>query len=243
MYRLLIASFIAASFAACVGTRTIGPQQGCPCAPGWTCDPTQDICVPNGSSAPDGGVYADGAIIDGDGGLQTKFSPDQVQAALANCSLPHGPPDLAGTPSDEAARLVGAWLLCPPTDTQPMTMFAPGILFESDGTFQRLAMTDDGGVQAGIGLLSQGTWSTWCYNVDPSFVPDYYTRPCSGTSFYGIDVDAHTVGGDDSPANCFVGAINFESSPARAYVIDPPGEWCSVAYASDIWDFWLVPLQ
>jgi len=242
MYRLLIASFITASFAACDSTRPIVAQQPCPCAPGWTCTP-ENVCTPNGSSASDSGVYTDGAIIYGDGGgIPTKFSADQVQAALANCTLPHGPPVTVGTPNDEAAKLIGAWLLCPATDTLPITMFAPGILFEGNGNFERLAMTDDGGLQTGVGLLSQGTWKTWCYNTDYSLVPDANKKPCSGTSFYGIDVQAHTVGGDDSPANCFVGAINFESSPARAYVIDPPGEWCSAAFGSDVFDFWLVPL-
>ena len=105
-------------------------------------------------------------------------------------------------------------------------------------------MTADGGLQAGVGLLSQGTWATSCYNVDPLLVPDANNKPCSGTSFYGIDVDAHTVGGDDSPTKCFVGAINFESAPARGYVIDPLGEYCApAANGLDIQDFWLVPLQ
>jgi hypothetical protein len=251
MSRLIItiASLIAAPLAACVPARSLGDHQPCPCAPGFSCDASQNVCVADSSGGGSSGGGSGGGERGGGGdagaSIPTKFSADQVQAALANCGLPHGPPDGVSTPNDEVAKLTGVWLLCPPAAPQPKTLFAPGIRFEANGNFEILAMDADGGVEAGVGLLSQGTWSTFCYNVDPSFVPDVATRPCPGTSLYGIDVKAHTVGGDDSPTNCFVGPITFESAPARGHVIDFPAEWCAPVDANEslTFDFWLVPLS
>ena len=229
MSRLAIASWIAASLAACVSPRPLD-HQPCPCAPGFSCDIAQNICVADDSG--------------GDGGprVPTTFSADAVQAALANCALPHGPPVALSTPNNEKAALIGAWALCPPSTTLPQTIFTPGIRLEANGNFEILTPDSDGALVAGVGLLSQGTWTTYCYNVDTSLVPDAANQPCQGTSPYGLGAQAHTAGGDDSLANCFVGPISFESSPARAYVIDGTGV-CGGPDANVNLDFWLVPLQ
>jgi hypothetical protein len=224
-----IASLIAASLAACVSTRPL-EHQPCPCAPGWSCDIAQNICV------------ADDSGSDGGAGIPTAFSADVVQAALANCTLPHGPPATVITPNDAKTALVGGWALCPSSTTLPQTIFTPGIRLEANGNFEILTADGDGGLVAGVGLLSQGTWSTSCYNVDPTLVPDAKNKPCPGTSPYGLWAAAHTVGGADNLANCFVGPISFETSPARAYVIESLGYCGSVDASADL-DLWLVPLQ
>jgi len=234
MPRLTLVILTAVATTACVPRQPLGDGQPCPCAPGWRCNVPQNICIQD-TNPPDTG---DAGLT----GVPTSFTGPQVQAALARCDLPHGPPVDVVAPIDEAAMLVGSWLLCPPATAQPKTLFDPGIQFDAAGNFAILMVTGDGGVLPGVGLLSQGHWATSCYNTDTSIVHDAYTRPCPGTSFYGIDVQAHTIGGDDSPANCFVGPIDFESAPARAHIIDAPAGWCSAANPSDIFDFWMVPL-
>jgi hypothetical protein len=54
---------------ACVPNRPIGDGQSCPCAPGWTCDETQQICVRGGTGGAGGGtggVGGTGGIVQGD---------------------------------------------------------------------------------------------------------------------------------------------------------------------------------
>jgi len=223
------AASIAVLVAGCVAERTIGEHQPCPCAQGWSCDPVQNVCV--------------ASVTAGDGGtnVPTTFTADEVQAALANCGLPHGSPVVLSTPNDEKAALIGAWALCPPSMTLPQTIFTPGIRFEANGNFESLTPDGAGGLVAGVGLLSQGTWTTYCYNVDTSLVHDAANQPCQGTSPYGLGAQAHTVGGDDNLANCFVGPVSFETSPARAYVIDGTGV-CGGPDANVNIELWLVPL-
>lgn len=226
MSRIAIAFSVALSLAACVSTKPLD-NQPCPCAPGWSCDVSRNMCV------------ADDSGSDGGPSVPTMFSADTIQAALANCTLPHGPPATVITPNDAKAALIGGWVLCPSSTTPPQTVFSPGIRLEANGNFEILTPDGDGGLVAGVGLLSQGTWSTSCYNVDTSLVPDASNKACPGTSPWGLWADAHTVGGDDSLANCFVGPISFETSPVRAYVIDSGGYCGSDANV----DLWLVPLQ
>jgi hypothetical protein len=227
MSRLTLAFSIVAALAACVPTRTLD-HQPCPCAPGFSCDVSQNVCVANDNGS------------DGGPSVPSTFSADAIQAALANCSLPHGPPVATViTPNDAKATLIGAWVLCPPSTALPQTIFTPGIRLEANGNFEILTPDGNGGLVAGVGLLSQGTWGTSCYNVDTTIVHDAANKACPGTSPWGLWADAHTVGGDDSLANCFVGPISFETSPTRAYIIEPGG-YCG----SDVnLDFWLVPLS
>lgn len=111
-------------------------------------------------------------------------------------------------------------------------MFAPAIWFGANGAFQTLASNADGGLDPEPGVRSQGTWTTGC---DVSSGP---SDPCSN-----IVVQVHTAAGDQNPSGCFGGAISFETSPRRMYVLDSPKEWCSAASDVDDFDMWLVPLQ
>jgi hypothetical protein len=239
--RVVIAAIVSVWFVACGARRPLAERQPCPCAQGWSCDLSQDTCVPDAYDGGSNSSEVSASAGDGGGAVPAHYSAAEVQSALAACDRPHGPPVDTATPNEEHAKLVGTWLLCPPASSGPLTMFAPGIRFEANGNFETLAMNSDGGLTPGVGLLSQGQWATSCYNTDNT-VPDVNARPCPGTSFYGILASAHTVGGDDSPANCFVGPITFETSPARGHVIDWPALWCTAAYQGDPFDLWLVPL-
>jgi hypothetical protein len=226
----LVAAMMAASLAACVSTRPL-EHQPCPCAPGFSCDVSQNICV------------ADENGSDGGASIPAMFSADAIQAALSNCTLPHGPPATTViTPNDAKAALTGAWVPCPSETTLPQTIFTPGIRLEANGNFEILTPDGSGGLVTGVGLLSQGTWATSCYNVDPTLVPDAANKACPGTSPYGLQAYAHTVGGDDSPAHSFGGAVSFETSPVRAYAIEWTGGTSDVDPLVKI-ELWLVPLQ
>src|SRR5262245_3991975 len=228
MSRLAATILLAASLAACVGQRPLDNDQHCPCAPGWWCDVPRNVCVPNGI---DGGYQPEAAPV------PTMFSASEVQAALARCDLPHGPPVEVITPNDEATKLVGAWLLCPPPAAQPQTIFTPAIRLEANWNFDTMAMNSEGGLVAGVGLVSQGEWGVSCYYV-PLGTPNPNAKPCVGVSGEGVLVRAHTLANDNSPAGCFDGPIRFESEPVRAHVVDSTGG-CAFG---DPFDFWLVPL-
>jgi hypothetical protein len=163
----------------------------------------------------------------------SSFTGGQVQTALARCSLAHGAASNVTNQTEEQQNLVGSWLLCPASDDAgPPTMFAPGIRFASDGTFETFGGDADGGVVVAPGVQTQGQWSTSC-ETSSSITG---SQPCAGN----IVVHLQTVGGNTSPAGCFGGAISFEASPRRMYVVDSPAEWCDVQYAGGDFDLWLV---
>ncbi len=192
----------------------------------------------NGSS---GEGSSSGASGSGGGGGPvdtgpTRFTSAQVQAALARCDLPHGPAVSVSTADEESANLLGAWLLCPVSaDAGAMTMLRPGILLGSYGSFHTLAADGDGGLEAGTGVTSQGTWSASCSVSSDITSAD----PCPGAG--DIVVSLHTVAGDTSTAGCFGGPISFETSPRRMFALDSPQEWCTIQGPADF-GLWLVAL-
>jgi hypothetical protein len=238
MARLTSLIFTASLLVGCVETRPVGQGQTCPCAPGWSCDTTINLCIAgSGGTSANGGTSGTPAGTGGSG--PTSFTAAQVQSALANCDLPHGPAVTINNSDDVKARVIGAWLLCPASaGGEPHTMFAPGIQFEPDGRFEVLTPTADGGLQTGVGVLSQGQWSTFCeYSSDITGA-----EACPGVGYDGPLLAIQVVGGDESPAGCFVGPLAFETSPSRAFVVDFPQGYCTVSYTGDAFDFWLVPL-
>jgi hypothetical protein len=196
-----------------------------------------------GGVAGGSGVRSGGGGVGGDRGASypTQFTPTEVQAALAGCDLPHGSPVNLDTADEEAAHLVGSWIVCPvPPNAAAQTMFGPAIQFRADGTFNTLVPTDDGGLQLGTGLARQGKWSAFCEmssDIENS-------EPCHGGGVYyysAIYVWVHLASGNDNRAGCAVGPVAFETSPTRAYVVDYPG-WCDADEGSTTLDFWMVPL-
>ena len=93
------------------------------------------------------------------------LTPQQVTAARANCTAPHGPASPAPTTCAEAAAaILGAWLTCSvqadPGDTTTITsQDAQPVLFKADGTWQYLGLDAQGGLVALDSLGNQGTWS------------------------------------------------------------------------------------
>jgi hypothetical protein len=243
MTRLASLIFTASLLVACNSTRPLDEGMPCPCAPGWSCNTTTNLCVTStGGTAGTGGGGSDGGLgsVGTGGSGPTLFTAAQVQSALANCDLPHGPAVTINDSDDVKTRVVGTWLLCPASAAgEPQTMFAPGIQFEPDGSFEVLAPTADGGLQTAVGVLNQGQWSTFC-EVSSTITG---TDSCPGIGYYGPLVRIQVVAGDESPAGCFVGPVSFESSPTRAYVVDWPQEYCTASYTGDPFNFWLVPLR
>lgn len=198
-----------------------------------------------GGAASAGGGGGLGAGGDGGSGsaatTPTHFTDSEVQSALANCALPHGPPVNIDTGNEESAQLVGTWLICPsPANTGADTMFAPAIQFRADGTFNTMTASSDGGLELGTGFQNQGKWSAFCEMS--SDIAN--SQPCHGGGVYyysTISVWVHVAGGGENRATCAVGPIAFESSPTRAYVVDYPG-WCDANEGSTTIEFWMVPL-
>jgi hypothetical protein len=235
MTRLTPLIFTASLLVACVGTKPLGDEPHCPCAPGWSCDVTTNLCTTD-----TGGTGGEQGAAGSGGSLARSFSADQVQAALATCDLPHGPAVTINNSNEVKARVIGTWLVCPASAAgEPGTMFTPGIQFEPDGSFVTMKPRSDGGLETDMGVLSQGQWSTFC--EWSSTVTG--TDPCPGIGYYGPLVSIQVVAGDESPTGCFVGPFSFESSPSRAYVADWPQLYCSAAYTGDQFSFWLVPLR
>jgi hypothetical protein len=164
-------------------------------------------------------------------GTDGSFTASQVQAALAQCNLPHGLSVAVPSVASEDGLLAGAWLLC---GSGPVaTVFSPGIVLSPGGAFARLASTSDGGLAAASGLDNQGTWTASC--EESSSISG--TQPCPG-----VVVSIRGSTDDVGPEACFGGPINFESSPTRMYAVDDPSEWCDVSSTLGTFDLWLVPL-
>jgi len=202
-------------------------------ATGATSDAGVDVTSPLVGALKDAGQYDPG----GDAGA---FSASQVQAALAHCNDPHGPPVNVSDGNDEEALLVGAWALCPEGDAGPgvQTVFSPGMILAPGSAWTRLASDGDGGLVASRGLQNQGQWQAGC--EASSDITN--SQPCifGGTSDVTVGIQAASR--DTSALGCYGGPISFESSPRRMYVVDSPAVSCDVNWDGGTFDLWLVPL-
>ncbi len=222
MSRLVLPFLIAASLslAACVSTRPIGDQQPCPCTTGWACDPFRNICVPNGSPVGDGGILADGAIIygnDGGTGAPATYSSADVQTALAQCDLPHGPALAPTSYGDKRALMVGSWIDCLSSD---QTVYAPALAFAPDGTWQRYLSDGNGGLAIAYGVKNQGNY-TFPY-------PDGHAT--DGNPYVTVSADSF----DSTPDAFGDGPLTLETSPNRIHAV--------ITYLDQTIEIWLVRL-
>ncbi len=203
------------------------------------------------TSTSDGGSSLDAAhpiitIEGGDydpGGDAGVFSAPQVQAALAQCNLPHGPAVSVSSADDEQALLTGAWVLCPPGDAGAdagavVTVFSPGMRLSADGTWTRFLSDGDGGLTLGAGVQNQGQWSAFC--EASSSIPN--SQPCIFGGQSDVDVSIHSTSQDTSTVGCFGGPISFESTPRRMFVVDDPQLYCDVNSSLGTFDLWMVGL-
>jgi len=224
MTRLMSFVFAAPLLVACVGGRQLGDGQHCPCAPGWFCDSTTNLCL----AGSDGGGAVD-APNDGwpdrlwvgvsDASAGRAYSPDEVQAALAQCDLAHGPVATFATYGDKRALMVGSWIQCPPPT--PMTVFSPAIAFAAEGIWNRLLPDGNGGLVVGYGVDNQGSYG----------FPLADSQPANGVMY----VDVAAASGDSRPVSFSDGPITFEMSPARLHA--------TVSYSSQpLIEVWLVHL-
>jgi len=208
MSRLIITTLVAASIAACVGQREITDDQQCPCAPGWACDEARDVCIP---SSIDAGTGSDGPAA------PAAFSSAEVQAALAQCDLPHGPALSPATYGEKRALMLGAWIDCPPA---PDTVYSPALVFMADGTWQRYLSDGNGGLMLAYGVQNQGR----------------YSFPFSDISSTNGDatVAVAVASGDSSPTGFGDGPMTLEASPSRMHAI--------INYIDQTLEIWLVTL-
>jgi hypothetical protein len=91
MTRLTLLLFTASLLVGCIGNRSIGQDQSCPCAPGWSCDTTKNVCVADSTGAGD------------DGGTAT---------CGATCSTPAGTVQAFTSVADIYAAMAGTWQIC-----------------------------------------------------------------------------------------------------------------------------------
>jgi hypothetical protein len=225
MTRLPISFFAALSLAGgCIATKPIGPDQSCPCAPGWTCDESRGLCVDAGGSGA-GGAGTAGSPDAGAGGASglPSYAAADVQAALAQCDLPHGPPVSSATYGDKRALMLGAWIECPPT---PATVFYPAIVFAVDGTWQHLLSDGNGGLAPGFGVQNQGNYSFPFPDTEPT------TNNNAGVENPYVTVSAASF--DFAPAGFSDGPMTLETSPSRIHVI--------ISYLDQNIEVWLVRL-
>ena len=208
MSRLIITTLVAVSIAACVGQRAITDEQQCPCAPGWACDQARDVCIPSSIDAGTGSDVSPAA---------TKFSSAQVQAALAQCDLPHGPAISPVTYGEKRALMLGAWIDCPPSLD---SVYSPAIVFVADGTWQRYLSDGNGGLVLGYGVQNQGSY----------YFPYSDVSSTNGNSY----VTVAAASGDRSPAGFGDGPMTLEASPSRIHTI--------INYVDQTLEIWLVTL-
>ena len=83
---------VASLVAACVDDRPLEPGQGCPCAPGWSCDPSRLVCVP----ADGGGVVADADVMADGPQMAADAGAAEVAGGETNQPVPavDAPPDV-----------------------------------------------------------------------------------------------------------------------------------------------------
>jgi len=210
---LIFSALGASLLVACVGTKTLKDGQNCPCAPGWTCYTPTNQCVQD-----TGGAGGDPTGAGGEGGASARnYDAAEVQAALAQCDLPHGPIASPATFADKRALLVGAWIECPPST---MSVYTPAMWFAPDGTWNRLLLDGDGGLVVGFGVTNQGTYSFPRIDSDPVNGNNYTTVAAASMNF--------------APSDYGSGPMTFESSPARMHTI--------ITYLEQTIGAWLVRL-
>jgi hypothetical protein len=150
------------------------------------------------------------------------FTPDQVQAALAQCNSPHGAVQNLATVGDLRTQVTGSWLVCslggdqPPDPSIPM---AASREYDADGTFFDLGYDAQGGLVRLTGVDNQGTWSiddsSWDEDAGDS-------TPLGGPG--GILLVYFDSGGGNG------GNVAFETGPSRM-------EW-----NPDYFTAWYVPI-
>ena len=228
---IAVTCLAASSLVACISERPIMGNQTCPCAPGWTCDIATNHCVP-GSANPDGGppdvpVNGNPDGPDPDNRSNPDIPPDwvlptfnqaQVQAALAQCDLPHGPVTSTATYGDKRAIMIGGWIVCPPAAT---TVFAPAIVFAPDGTFNRYLYDANGGLAAAYGVQNQGAY----------LFPFADFVATNGNPYVLVAAASRNY----EPSDYSSGAMTFEMSPTRMHVV--------ITYLDQNIEVWLVPLR
>jgi len=214
-------AFLLLALAGCGGSTTTGSSPP---------DAGADDESPLVSALQDSGQYDPGA----DAGA---FSASQVQAALAECDAPHGPPVSVTDGNDEAALLAGAWVVCPGGPNVD-TVFSPGMILTPGGVWTRLDSDGDGGLVASQGLQDQGQWAAFC--EASTGIPN--DQSCVFAGAPDVDVKISAASRDLSTVGCYGGPISFESSPRRMYVVDFPALYCDVHWDGGTFDLWLVPL-
>jgi hypothetical protein len=197
----------------------------------------QKLDVGSRSPAPGNAGGSGGFQTAGDAGgagtgitIPPSFTSSQVNAALANCTQPHGQAVVSSSQSQEAQLIAGAWVACPTQSrgTNAVPMFLPGIAFQPEqqtgpvdasgpaGQWSRLEKDSSGGMSATTGTENQGTW------------------------FAQNESEAAVLTNAGDSTGCFAGPVSFETSPRRMYLVADP-TMCPGSTAS--FDLWMVPLE
>ena len=158
---------------------------------------------------------ADASVLTSD--AAETYSSADVQAALAQCALAHGPAVLPHTYRDKRALMVGAWIDCLSSDK---TVYAPGLAFAPDGTWRRYLSDGNGGFTLGWGAKNQGTYS----------FPDSDDHPTEDNPYVVVS----SVDLDFTPAGFGDGAFTLETSPNRILA--------TIDYPEQTIEVWLVRL-
>jgi len=168
-----------------------------------------------GCACPETGSFSDAGPFE-----PAPYAAADVQSALAQCDLPHGPVFSPVTYGDKRAFMLGAWISCPPPSG---TLFDPALAFRADGALRRFMSDGNGGLVAGTGTDNQGAYS-FSYGSD--------AKPTDGDPFVGMTVGAGGVNplSYDSP-------LTLEMTPSRMlalfHYVDP---------SIPSFDVWLVRL-
>jgi hypothetical protein len=192
-----------------------------------------------GASGEGGAVLAqleDAGLYDPGAGASA-FSAGAVQAALATCTEPHGPPVAITDGNDESALAAGAWVLCPGGPSTP-SVFSPGMILAPGGAWTQLMSDGDGGLVAVHGLQTQGTWAAFC--EASTGIPN--DQSCVFNDEADVNIVIQADSQDVSTDACYGGPVTFESSPRRMYVVDFPALYCDGNSTIPTFDLWLVPL-
>jgi hypothetical protein len=146
------------------------------------------------------------------------YTPTEIQAALAQCGLPHGPLVSFATFAPERAFMVGAWIPCLPSAG---TVYSPAIVFAADGTWSHLLSDGSGGLVPGYGVQNQGNY--------------YFPYPDNQQTNGNPYVTVAAASADFQPAQFGDGPMTFESSPIRMHAI--------ITYLDAVIEVWLVRLS
>ena len=255
MKRIFLVSTLV-SLAACGGSPLTPPSNGpdaeSGCVPGRSVEcvgpggcVSNQVCNTDGrsfgacvcASPADGGEPVGVTPRDAGRNDAGAFSSTRVASALAQCTLPHGPPVTVSTGNDVLEQATGAWILCPPESSAIETLLSPGLVLESDGQWYRLVDDGNGGLTAATGVQGQGPWSVFC--GASSTITNSQT--CIFGGLPNIYLRIQTLGNDSSPRGCLVAPAAFESSPRRMLIVDEQALYCDVN-STGTYNFWLVPL-